>query len=114
MMKLAAIKFENEFVAMLLAAVRALVNSFTTPMFMIGTTVYKDHFRFRGISRSFETKIWVSLNSKITVSILSNIDSDRRVIFGNRSCTYKNKPEKCVALNEGSGICSIVLVYLFC
>ena len=78
--------------AVLLVAVRTLVNSFTTLIFMIGTTVYKDHFRFRGISRSFETKIWVSLNSKITVSILSNIDSDRRVIFGNRSCTYKNKP----------------------
>ena len=58
-----------------------------------------------------ETKIFVSLNLKMTVSILSRADSESKLILGNVSYTNKSKPVKLVALKDGIGISLISLVY---
>ena len=84
-MKFAVIKIEKEVYATSLTVSRVFVNKLTTPKFMIGTVVWKDHSISFEISRFFETKIYVSLNLKYTVSILTREFSESNSILGNLS-----------------------------
>ena len=110
-MKLTVIKVENEFVALLLNVARAFWTEFYEPRFIIGTLVCNDQLWSAEISKSLETKIFVSLKVKVTVSIFSREDSESRLMLEKVSCTNKNKPVKLVTLNNGVGIYLISLVY---